>query len=350
MLERADAGASGARPPGTPEEDDDGEGGSAAAELAVLLPVYMSLIVVTLTLGQFVLIRQKIAMTVHLQAWTGSTDDVTNSVFQAYSNYGSYKPDRLDTSIDPSSHPWTEIPFLDGNTANQIGAQRSDFLVFSNDLPTSGTEWTNRINEPAPQQSAGGGQNNGANGQNSGPPSASDSASYLATLVLGDASTENGKTVFHPHLQWRAVRGVFTYAPAFMPAVMGRSAGVKLGCTCLCLARKRGTQFERKVYRKAGGKPYYVSDRNPIEDLPQDYPWAFPISRNPNGGGASGNGGDNTDYRFLPPEIPSQSLNESAVTPQIQSSGGDPGIWNKDLRLGGSEDQEWSFFKQQLGL
>jgi len=355
------------------------EDGSSATEFAVLLPTYLLLFVVLLTLGQVVCLRQKVAMTVRAEAWVGRQVNYPG-VFANFTNYGNYQSIQVNPPVQNNG----QLPqgaqrndFLgisvqgqNGGQPSQIQGQNQGQSPFTVDAQT----YQDRIREPAPQ------------GQ------IMTSATDLAwcafvdgSLVAGGGGGNNNQAQVQvrPHLEWRQAAGQFNYLPGWLPSFFNRGA-IAPGYACYVLGRKttdaQNQILERKVYRADQGNgqnnqnnndPLFVRDHHPIEDLPDGN--MFNISRDPRN--IQGPLAQSGDGRFLPPDVPGlygpPNGNQRAIfsneqglqlQPQNitananQGAGGaqanNSGLWDTQLRLGagGDADSEHTFFGQQLGV
>jgi hypothetical protein len=332
----------------TTRERGTGEEATAAAEFAILLPVYLLLFVTLFTLGQLVLIRQKVVLAARLQAWLNhGPGNIGTAVFPGFQAYGSY----TGTLQMPPGF----------STGSAPGADPNDFLGVNGqvDFKPSESEYRSRVNEDPPRDAKN-----------------RDAASQLAQLIFFDATQDSsGQNVtYHPHLEWRGATASFSYAPPWIPSFIGRTQAISPNWTCLVLGRKlqdsSGNPIERKVFRPSSAGPdpagtsASVNDHDPIEDYQAGWSdgsqvalVSFPISKEPQQNAPGG--------RFFPPDLPANEQdpngnplfpNESNVSLQpgnidatvpSQSSDSDQrdvGLWNTGLRLGGDPDAEHDFF------
>jgi hypothetical protein len=332
------------------------EDGSAATEFAVLMPVYLTLFVILLSLGQIVCIRQKVAMTVRTEAWL-KTSVNSGAVFRNFTGYGSYSSQQLSPPVgggggaNANDYLGVTLANQNGGRPSQQGGQGGQGGQGQGGSPfdVSAAEYQARANEAPPQDTK--------------------AATDLAWCAFVDGSLDSqgqgGNVNLRPHLEWRQSRGQFSYLPSWIPSFGLGHAAVTPHYSVYVLGRKISDGsglIERKVYRPGAGAndPLFVGDHHPIEDLPDAN--FFSISKAPQQQGGF-------DARFLPPDVPGMDANGQPIFQSEQnanlqpgnitatvpsnsndSNANDVGIWNTGFRLGGDADQEWSFFKGQLGL
>jgi hypothetical protein len=204
------------------KEEDQGEDASATVELAILVPVYLLLTVMLLTIGQLVIVRQEVVLGARYKAWlpgkAKGDDFITRSFFGKLASYGRFE------SKDIANEP---ITFGESDLALDARAKA-------------------RIT----------GDQSGLEGA---------TARLLALAAMNDQVSPSR------HLARSSTTGTFAYSAPWLPyAVTPRATS---------LVYSRVQPAERKVYRGPGGGPDAVPDHVPIEDYLVDPSTEFSISK-----------------------------------------------------------------------